>query len=174
MKRKYSRYQFLKAVGFTGPALMAVLSSCTQNERFNVESLVLNSNGDTVSGLGSTTAVNVSTTPSNPTTPTTPAVNALVRVDLSSSAMSNLKNAGGYVIVNNTYVVGKLKNGDYVAASVVCTHEPKRQIILNGNEYYCTAHGARYNLSGQTLNTVARSSLSVYRTQVDGNILTVY
>jgi nitrite reductase/ring-hydroxylating ferredoxin subunit len=179
MKKKYSRYQFLKAVGFTGPALMAVLSSCTQNEDFNVDSLVLNSSGETVPDLSSTVASNTPTAPISPTTPTTPitpgtTVNALAKIDLTSSAASNLKNPGGYIIVSNMYVVGKTSNGDYVAASNLCTHEPKRRIILNKTEFYCTDHGARFSLTGQTLTTIARTNLTVYKTAVDGNILTVY
>lgn len=185
--KKYSRFEFLKALGFTGPALMAVLSSCSQNEDFNVDALVVNANGDVVPNLGTTQATNPSSgsnttggttggttsgTTGGSTTPST--INALFKVDLNSAAASNLKNAGGYIVVNNAYVVGKTTAGTYVAATVVCTHEPKRQIILNKTEFYCTAHGARFSLTGQTLNTVARTNLKVYNTKVDGTTLLVY
>ena len=182
--KKYSRFEFLRAMGFTGPALMAVLSSCTQNENFNVDALVLNKNGETVDNLqttksstttdpaGSTTGGTTGSTTGGSTSGST--VNALFKLDLTASSMGNLKNPGGYVIVNNAYVVGKTTAGNYVAATVVCTHEPKRQVILNKTEFYCTAHGARFNLSGQPLNTIARSSIAVYKTMVDGNTLIVY
>lgn len=185
MKKNYSRYEFLKALGFTGPALMAVLSSCSQNEDFNVAALVVNANGEVVPGIGTTQASTPSPV-SNPTTggttgsttggtTTSPStINALFKVDLNSTAAKNLKTAGGYIVVNNAYVVGKTTTGNYVAASVVCTHEPKRKVILNKTEFYCTEHGARFSLTGQTLNTVTRTNLRVYKTQVDGTTLLVY
>ncbi|MEY2793445.1 MAG: hypothetical protein RJA76_1437 [Bacteroidota bacterium] len=187
MEKKYSRFQFLKAVGFTGPALLAALSSCTQNEDFNVDSLVLNSNGESVADLNSTSpsAPSSGATPGGTTGGSTGSttggttgggttVNALAKIDLNSSTASNLKNAGGYIIVNNLYVIGKTANGNYVAASNLCTHEPKRRVIFNKTEFYCTDHGARFSLTGQTLTTIARSNLTVYKTQVDGTILTIY
>lgn len=182
MEKKYSRYQFLKKIGFSGPALMAVLSSCTQNEDFNVDSLIVNANGDSVKDLGTTTAqTNPSsgTTPVSPSAPSTPAApvspaNVLAKIDLTSSAAANLKNPGGYVVVNSTYVVGKTTTGEYVAASLVCSHEPKRQIILNKTEFYCTKHGARFNVEGKPLNTITRNNLTIYATKLEGNILSIY
>lgn len=178
-KDKYSRYEFLKKVGFTGSALLAVMSSCTQNEDFTVDSLVLNSSDQEVPNLQTTTpttstGTTTPATPTAPTTPTTPVGNALAKIDLTSSAASNLKTAGGYIIVNNLYVVGKTTSGAYVAASNLCTHEPKRRVILNKTEFYCTDHGARFSLTGQTLNTITRTNLTVFKTQVDGNILSIY
>jgi len=182
MKKKYSRYQFLKTIGFTGPALMAVLSSCTQNEDFNVDSLVVNSNGDPVKDLGTTTPqanpANGSTpvspiTPSTPVAPVSPS-NVLAKIDLTSSSATNLKSPGGYIIVNNSYVVGKTTTGLYVAASIVCSHEPKRQIMLNKSEFYCTKHGARFNVDGKPLNTITRNNLTIYATKLEGNILSIY
>jgi len=61
-----------------------------------------------------------------------------------------------------------------VAATTTCTHEPKRQVIFNKTEYFCTAHGARFSLTGSPLNTIARSGISVYKTANDGKTLIVY
>jgi hypothetical protein len=46
-KKKLNRYQFLKKVGFTGPALLAVIQSCSQKEDYSIESLIVNKNGGT-------------------------------------------------------------------------------------------------------------------------------
>jgi nitrite reductase/ring-hydroxylating ferredoxin subunit len=101
--------------------------------------------------------------------------NPLVKVDLTSSAASPLNNTGGYILANsNSIVIGRAASGDYVAATTTCTHEPKRQVIFNKTEYFCTAHGARFSLTGATLNTVARSPISVYKTANDGKTLIVY
>jgi nitrite reductase/ring-hydroxylating ferredoxin subunit len=79
------------------------------------------------------------------------------------------------VIANsNSIVIGKTASGDYVAATTTCSHEPKRQVIFNRTEFYCTAHGARFSLTGAALNTIARSGISTYFTANDGKTLIVY
>lgn len=202
---KYSRYEFLKKMGFQGGALMAVLASCTQQEDSVLESLIVNKNGETVGSLDSTktssSSASTGTTGGGTTTGGTTSggttsggttstalplgkvttaelsnvKNPLVKVDLTSSAASPLNNTGGYILANsNAIVIGRAASGDYVAATTTCTHEPKRQVIFNKTEYFCTAHGARFSFTGATLNTVARSPISVYKTANDGKTLIVY
>ena len=99
----------------------------------------------------------------------------LVKLDLTTSSASPLATTGGYILANsNSIVIGRTAAGDYVAATTTCTHEPKRQVIFNRTEYFCTAHGARFSLTGSTLNTVARSPITVYKTANDGKTLIVY
>jgi nitrite reductase/ring-hydroxylating ferredoxin subunit len=196
-KEKYSRYEFLKKMGFQGGALMAVLASCTHQDDAILESLVVNKNGETVPSLdstkvsspsaassggatsGSTTSGGSTGTSSLPLGKVTTAElanvkNPLVKVDLTATSASNLKTTGGYITVNNAVVIGRTAAGDYVAASNLCTHEPKRRVIFNKTEYFCTDHGARFSLTGANLNTVARIPLSVYKTANDGKTLIVY
>lgn len=198
---KYSRYEFLRKMGFQGGALMAVLASCTHDGDAVLDSLIVNKNGDTVASLDSTSKSSASsatsggtssggtntggTTGGGTTSNTMPIgnvstaelgkiTNPLAKVDLSLSSASALKNTGGYITVNNTMVIGKTAAGDYVAASNLCTHEPKRRVIFNKTEYFCTDHGARFSLTGANLNTVARTPLTVYKTANDGKTLIVY
>lgn len=201
-KEKYSRYEFLKKMGFQGGALMAVLASCTHQDDAILESLVVNKNGETVPSLDSTKVSSPSAASSGGTTSggttsggtttggttgtsalplgkvTTAELanvkNPLVKVDLTATSSSNLINTGGYITVNNAIVIGRTAAGDYVAASNLCTHEPKRRVIFNKTEYFCTDHGARFSLTGANLNTVARIPLSVYKTANDGKTLIVY
>jgi len=194
-KEKYSRYEFLRKMGFQGGALMAVLASCTKPGDAVLESLIVNKNGETVASLDSTKISTKTTTPGTYTGGTssggTPATsrpvgnvstadlalvkNPLVKLDLTSSSASPLATAGGYVIANsNSIVIGKTASGDYVAATTTCSHEPKRQVIFNRTEFYCTAHGARFSLTGAALNTIARSGISTYFTANDGKTLIVY
>jgi nitrite reductase/ring-hydroxylating ferredoxin subunit len=98
----------------------------------------------------------------------------LVKLDLTLSSTAALANTGGYITVNNAIVIGRAASGDYVAASNLCTHEPKRRVIFNKTEYFCTDHGARFSLTGANLNTIARSPLTVYKTANDGKTLIVY
>jgi nitrite reductase/ring-hydroxylating ferredoxin subunit len=95
-------------------------------------------------------------------------------LDLTLSSAAALANTGGYITVNNAIVIGRAASGDYVAASNLCTHEPKRRVIFNKTEYFCTDHGARFSLTGANLNTIARSPLTVYKTANDGKTLIVY
>lgn len=198
-KNNINRYQFLKQVGFTGPALMAALSACSQKEDYFIESLILNKNGETVASLDSTTkssstassgstsgGVNngggTNTGGSNNNWPAGNVSTAdlakitspLAKIDLTSTAAKSLTTAGGYVFVSNMYVVGRTSDGNYVAATNLCTHEPKRRVVFNRTEFYCTDHGARFALNGSTLNTIARSPLTIYSTANDGKTLVIY
>lgn len=92
-------------------------------------------------------------------------------LDLSMPSNAALKNNGGYVIVNGI-VVAK-HNGEYIAATLTCSHEDKNQIIFKSNEWYCTAHGARFNTAGKGLNSDAKKGLGIYKTSLSGNILTI-
>lgn len=193
-QEKYSRYEFLKKMGFQGGALMAVLASCTKPGDAVLESLIVTKNGETVASLDSTKSsaatTNPGTTSGGPTTGGTSSStlplgkvstvelsnvkSPLVKLDLTLSSSSALGNTGGYITVNNAIVIGRTASGDYVAASNLCTHEPKRRVIFNKTEYFCTDHGARFSLTGANLNTVARSPLTVYKTANDGKTLIVY
>jgi nitrite reductase/ring-hydroxylating ferredoxin subunit len=93
-------------------------------------------------------------------------------VDLSAASSSALMNSGGYIIKNNT-VVAKDLNGNYVAATNICSHEQKRKVIFQNGEYYCTEHGARFSLSGSGLNGNGSGGLSIFKTSLEGTMLTI-
>jgi nitrite reductase/ring-hydroxylating ferredoxin subunit len=195
-EEKYSRYEFLKKMGFQGGALMAILASCTHQDDSILESLIVNKNGETVASLDSTNKSGVSSSVNTPTNPSAGAPsggtssstlpigkvntadlslikNPVLRVDLAATNAKNLTSVGGYVILNNI-VIGRTASGDYVAGSNLCTHEPKRRVIFNKTEFFCTDHGARFSLTGQNLNTVARIPLQVFKTANDGATLLIY
>jgi len=93
-------------------------------------------------------------------------------MDLAEAAAISLKNNGGYLIKNNIVVARNLA-GNYVAATVVCSHEQRKDVIFRNNEFYCTAHGARFDLTGKGLNTDGRNGLKIYKTSLAGSILSV-
>lgn len=95
-------------------------------------------------------------------------------LDLNAAVNSNLSNNGGYVIVNNQVVVARANSGEYVAATRTCSHDPRKEVILRNGEWYCTAHGARFRLDGAGLNGNGRNGLTIYSTQLDGNMLRVF
>ena len=68
----------------------------------------------------------------------------------------------------------KRQAGTYVAATVVCSHEGQRQVTFtNANEFYCTAHGARYDPSGKGLNAEGSRGLKTYTVTQSGNTLRI-
>ena len=102
-----------------------------------------------------------------------PDTGALLTIDLTDTASNPLKKNGGYLI-KNRIVVAKDLNGNYVAATVRCSHEPRDKVTFRNNEYYCTEHGARFDLAGKGLNNDGKNGLKIYRTSLDGNTLSVF
>lgn len=174
-----TRYEFLKSAGFSGAALMALLTSCVREDDKYVNAL-------TVSPDGSTTGTTTGTTQTGTTTGTTTAIlgvisteelnkitNTKAKIDLTSATYAKMKTIGTYVIVNNI-VIALSKSNTYVAATVTCSHEPKKRIIYSNNEWYCTDHGARFSLTGLGLNSNGKKGLAVYKVATDGTTLVVY
>ncbi len=152
-------------MGFTGAALMAALTSCVNQE-------------DTYIPV---TKINLNATPTNitPVTPTTSTsslnaiVNPLLKIDLATSA---LKTVGAYVIQSNI-VVAQVSAGAYAAVTNLCSHEPKRKVVYDKNslQFYCTDHGATFDLKGVPLpNSITNRSITAYQIATDGKTLVVY
>lgn len=96
-------------------------------------------------------------------------------IDLSASANAALQTNGGYIISNNC-VVAKDTSGNYVAATVICSHEGEKKVSYdkNNNRYVCSAHGATFSLTGSPINSVTKNSLTIYKTSLSGTTLRVY
>ena len=156
-----TRYEFLKSMGFTGAALMAALTSCISQEDTYVP----------VTRIDASAVTPV--TPVMPATPNTnisSIMNPILKIDLATSA---IKNVGAYIIQSNI-VVAQVSAGAYAAVTNLCSHEPKRQVIFSQGEFYCTAHGARFDLKGVGLNSTGRNGINAYKVATDGKILVVY
>lgn len=169
---RYSRYQFLKSMGFKGAALMALMTSCIREEDTYVEALSVNPNSSTGTSTGTGTGSSTGST-TGATTDLSTITNRLLTIDLTATANAALKTVGGY-LVKSGIVVAQSSAGVYVAATQTCTHEPKKKIIFNKTEYYCTDHGARFDLKGKGLNSFGSKGLTVYKTATDGTTLVVY
>ena len=181
-----TRYEFLKSAGFSGGALMALLTSCVRESDKYVEALTVAADGTTGTTTTGTTTTGTTTTGTTTTGTTTTSVTGVItteelnkitstklKIDLTLATYAKLKTVGGYMIVSNI-VVALSKANTYVAATVTCSHEPKKQMIYSNNEWYCTAHGARFSLTGSGLNSNGRSGLAVYKVATDGKTLVVY
>ncbi len=93
-------------------------------------------------------------------------------LDLTDAAYAKLKNVDNYIIKDGV-VVAKTKTGTYIAATVVCSHEDLKQITLKDDEWYCTAHGARFDQAGKGLNNNGKNGIQVFKTTLTGNSLRI-
>lgn len=94
-------------------------------------------------------------------------------INLTDSANDALLTEGGYLIQDKV-VVAKNDAGEYVAATQVCSHENKSKIILKNDEWFCTDHDARFDLSGNGLNDKGSKGLAIYNTELTGDLLRVF
>lgn len=95
-----------------------------------------------------------------------------ITVDLADASNAQLKTNGGYVIKNGV-VIARVNATTYIAATLTCSHEGKTQITFRNNEWYCTAHGARFDQTGKGLNTEGKKGLKMYQTTLLNSTLTV-
>jgi nitrite reductase/ring-hydroxylating ferredoxin subunit len=162
-----TRYHFLKSLGFTGGALMAILTSCTKEEDYITSAIYLKPN------IGEN-PVDTNIETSNATTEFVNSIKSpKVKLDLTLAANANLIKVGGYLVSNNI-VIALLKAGTYAAVTRTCTHEPKNQVIYLSGEFYCTAHGARFSTVGKGLNSLGSKGITTYKVASDGKTLVVY
>jgi len=146
MNEKMNRMEFLKSLGLKGASLFAVYCAASSLTSCVNESMDPNL---TSGGTG----------------------NELL-LDLSSSAYSKLNTVGNYVIVSGI-VIAKVSATAFAAVTQVCSHEGKRQVVFNAGEFYCSAHGARFDTAGKGLNSTGSRGLKTYVTTLEGTILKV-
>jgi cytochrome b6-f complex iron-sulfur subunit len=105
-----------------------------------------------------------------------PATDVDFTVDLSNPANAALQTNGGFVITNDI-VVAKTIDGDFAAATVICSHAQNRRVRYESgaNEWQCDVHGARFRLDGTGLNSTGSRGLRTYQTELlDPNTLRVF
>lgn len=164
-------------MGFTGAALMAALTSCVHEEDSVVDALTISPQQSSPTTPPASTTAPASTTTASATAATGNGVdlstikNKLLTIDLSTATA--LKTVGGYLIQSGI-VVAQVSAGTYVAVTQTCSHEPKKAVIFNKTEFYCTVHGARYDLTGKGKNSLGSRGITVYKVATDGKTLVVY
>jgi len=146
MNEKMNRMEFLKSLGLKGASLFAVYCAAA--------------------GLSS--CVNESMDPTNPTGGTG---NELL-LDLNSAAYTKLNTVGNYVVVSGI-VIARVSATAFAAVTQVCSHEGRRQVVFNAGEFFCAAHGARFDTAGKGLNSTGRRGLKTYATLLEGTTLKV-
>lgn len=163
-----TRYEFLKKSGFTGAALMAILG-CVKEEDKYVTALTLSPATNTpINGTQADKKLFVTVTELDKIQ------NPKATINLTQSNYAGLVKIGAYAVVNNSFVVALAKNGAYLAANLLCTHEPRKNMVFENEEWLCTEHGARFTQKGGGLNKNGNKGLAVYKTATDGKILVIY
>ena len=100
-------------------------------------------------------------------------------VDLDSDEATKLANNGGFIL-KNLVVIAKNLEGEFIAASQVCSHESYDQVRFvdqSGGIFYCDVHGSRFDQDGTPLNQVDSApakAIKVYNTELNGSILRIY
>jgi len=104
-----------------------------------------------------------------------PAKDVDFTIDLKDDLYESLTIPGNYIIEKDV-VIARSINGDYVAASVNCSHENLKEITYDDDQgqWFCTAHGARYDEEGAGLNSLGSNGLTIFQTGLDGNMLRVF
>jgi cytochrome b6-f complex iron-sulfur subunit len=142
-QERINRNEFLKNLGLKGAALVAVY--CGSNGLSSCQ----NDSG---------------------VTPLT----ADIVLDLTDTKYAALKTNNGYVVLTSqNVVVARTSAGTYVAVTLICSHEQRKEIMYRSGEFYCTAHGARFDNAGKGLNTEGKKGLTVYATSLSGTTLTI-
>lgn len=100
-------------------------------------------------------------------------------IDLTSSEANKLDANGGFILKNLVVIVKNLE-GQFVAASQICSHQSYDQVRFvdqDGGIFYCDVHGSRFEQNGTPLNQVdgnAAKSLKVYNTTLTGDMLRIF
>lgn len=97
-----------------------------------------------------------------------------LRVDLSDPANAKLLKKGGYMVIDEV-VIAKANDGNFVAATVVCSHMQQKKITYSKdqNVWLCKGHGATYNLQGKGTNDHGKNGLKIYKVKQEGNTLLI-
>lgn len=100
-------------------------------------------------------------------------------IDLTSEEGAKLMNNGDFILKNLVVVVKNLE-GEFVAASQVCSHEAYDQVRfanVDGGIFYCDVHGSRFEQDGTPLNQVDSNParpLKIFNTELSGDTLRIF
>lgn len=97
-------------------------------------------------------------------------------IDLDSEEGQGLLNNGDFIL-RDYVVVAKNLEGEYIAASQICSHQQTdgvRFLTDDGGKFHCYTHGSEFNQNGQPLNSITANPLKIFNTSLSGNLLRVY
>lgn len=93
-------------------------------------------------------------------------------IDLDLTENQGLWENGNYKVFDNI-VVARTLDGEFVAATAICSHQRYQEITFQQEHWYCTRHGARFDLDGNGLNDNGEKGLTIYKTNLKDSYLKV-
>lgn len=97
-------------------------------------------------------------------------------IDLTSTEGSGLQNNGDFILKNEVVVVKNLE-GNFIAASQICSHQQTDQVRFleeQGGIFHCFTHGSEFDQNGTPLNSITSNPLKIFNTELNGDILRVF
>lgn len=96
-------------------------------------------------------------------------------IDLDDEKYAELQVFGSYVI-EDQIVIARSNTGEYLAATLICSHEGLSQITYSERDgaWYCTAHEALFREDGEGINPNGSKGLTVYNTELTDNLLRIF
>lgn len=100
-------------------------------------------------------------------------------IDLNSAEGEKLSENGSFILKNDVVVVKNLE-GDFIAASQICSHEAYDQVRfvkIDGGIFHCDVHGSRFTQEGTPLNQVDSKQakpLKVFNVEIMESMLRVF
>ncbi|MEO0528177.1 MAG: Rieske 2Fe-2S domain-containing protein [Bacteroidota bacterium] len=97
-------------------------------------------------------------------------------IDLDAAEGAGLQNNGDFILKDFVVVVKNLE-GDFVAASQVCSHQQTEEVRFleeNGGIFRCSTHGARFDQQGTPLNSITPNPLKIFNVELTGSMLRVF
>ena len=97
-------------------------------------------------------------------------------IDLSGPDGDALSGNGDFIIRNDVVVARNLE-GNFVAASRICSHQQNPGVSFveeQGGIFECYVHGSQFAQDGTPLNTITQNPLKVFRTSLNGDLLRVF
>ena len=97
-------------------------------------------------------------------------------IDLGSAEGDGLQNNGDFILKNDVVVVKNLE-GEFIAASQICSHQQTDQVRFiedNGGIFHCFTHGSEFDQDGTPLNTITKNPLKIFNTSLNGDILRIF
>ena len=106
-------------------------------------------------------------------------------IDLNSAMALNLADKGGFILARSRpelkytdIVVAKNLQGDFVAASQICSHQQTDLVRfvpdVDGGIFSCSAHGSEFDQTGRPLNDITKNPLKIFKTSLNDNTLRIY
>ncbi|MCM4168688.1 Cytochrome b6-f complex iron-sulfur subunit [Arenibacter antarcticus] len=105
-------------------------------------------------------------------------------INLNSDEASKLVKIGGFILVKSKQalkytdiVVAKNLEGNYVAASQICSHEQNDQVRFvadKGGIFSCSVHGSEFDQTGIPINDITNNPLKIFKTKLSENILRIF